>query len=56
MSKKDDIWMSYEDYIFEQYFYGRVSKEEYELAKEYVKDKTKGDKSFKEWVEGKQKL
>lgn len=56
MSNKDEVrWMPYQDYITEQYFIGRASEEEYKLAQEYIKDKTKKDKTFKEWLEEKQK-
>lgn len=56
MSKKDEVvWMPYEEYILHEHLMGRVSKEEYEVHMQYIKENKGKNKTFKEWLSEKEK-
>lgn len=52
-NNKKDIWMSYHEHVLEQYFQGKATQAEYDLALEYNFEVQKTEKgiNFKEWLE-----
>jgi hypothetical protein len=56
--KKEDVWMPYHEYVLEQYFRGKATKEEYDAALEayFLKQKEEADTIHKEWKEKQDEL
>jgi hypothetical protein len=51
--KEDSIWMPYHEYVLQQYYQGKATQAEYDLALEYHFEMRKTEKGidFKQWLE-----
>lgn len=50
---KKPVWEPFIERKFRDYFYGNITKEEYDLAEQYVKEGKNYSMTFQEWLDKK---